>query len=108
MSQISQRDAQSMERRLDTAAENRRHTTTVVSEVFAGFVSQFASGWLQTKNPKLAGFGPGDRFNLDHVLAIGGLYLGRRRGRNSAFARGTGIAATGSFGREMGIKAASA
>lgn len=101
---ISQREAQSAVARLDGVQERQRQQKFMLSEVMAGFGAGALTGYLITKQPQLAAFGPGGVLHLDHIVALGGLWLGRKRTRTAAFARGAGIQALGQIGREIGAK----
>lgn len=103
---ISQKEAHQLERRVETAAERAQHRRFFLSECFGGIGGGFLRGYALTKNPGLAGFGPGERIHLDHVMAIAGLYLGRKRSKMGAVARGAGIGALAHIGSSYGEKAA--
>lgn len=103
---ISQREAQSLERRVETQTDRAQQKRFFLAECFGGIGGGFLRGYALTKNPNLAGFGPGDRIHIDHVMAIAGLYLGRKRTKMGAVARGAGIQALGHIGNSYGEKAA--
>ncbi len=103
---ISQKEAHQLERRVESQAERAQHRRFFLSECFGGIGAGFLRGYALTKNPSLAGFGPGDRIHIDHVMALAGLWLGRKRSKMGAVARGAGIAALGQIGNSYGEKAA--
>ena len=96
-----------LEGQVEAAQTKTREQKFLLSEVSGSAVAGFAVGYMETKNPSLAaGLGPGKKLKLDHVVALGGLYMGRRKGRTAAMARGAGLGATYSITRAAGIKAA--
>jgi hypothetical protein len=103
---ISQKEAHQLERRVDNANERATRKRFFISECFGGIGGGFIRGYALTKNPTLAGFGPGDRIHIDHVLAVAGLWLGRKQSKMGAIARGAGIQALGQIGNSYGEKAA--
>lgn len=104
---ISQREAQSNETALENIKAANKRKRYMLSEVLGAGVSGLAIGYLTTKNPSLAtGFGPGKRIQLDHVVALAGLVIGRKTTRIGAVGRGAGLGSLNAIGRTYGIKAA--
>lgn len=104
---ISQKEAHSLERTVENknAAEKRKRY--MLSEIIGAGAAGLAIGYLTTKNPSLAeGFGPGKRIQLDHVVALAGIVVGRKTTRMGAVARGAGLGSLNAIGRTYGIKAA--
>lgn len=101
---ISQREAQSLERRVENTAERSRQQKFLLTEVMAGFGAGWVRGYMLVKNPTLAGFGPGGKLHIDHVVALGGLFMGRKKSRMGAIGRGAGIMALGHIGSDLGMK----
>lgn len=106
MARYTQTEAAQMDTRLENKANAERRQRFFISEVMGGFAGGAFRGYMLVKNPTLAAFGPGERFHLDHVMALGGLYLGRKTSRNAAIARGVGIGALSHIGNGYGEKAA--
>lgn len=104
---ISQREAQQNETRLENITAANKRKRYMLSEIIGAGASGLAIGYLTTKNPSLAaGFGPGKRIQLDHVVALAGIVVGRKTTRIGAVARGAGLGSLNAIGRTYGIKAA--
>lgn len=110
MERISQTEAARNATQLENVREQKKAQTFLLSEVSGAGGAGFLVGYMSAKNPDLdAGIGPGKRLKLDHVVAIGGLYLGRKRTRSGALARGAGLGAVyklaEGYGRRAGTTA---
>ncbi len=102
----SQKEAQSLDRQISGYLERRKRQKFMLSEIMGGVGGGLAIGYLTTKNPGLNSFGPGGRFNIDQVVALAGLFLGRKATRVGAMSRGAGIGSANHIAREYGVKAA--
>lgn len=103
---ISQKEAHQLERRVDNQLEKQREGKSQLSELMGAAFGGFAVGYLVKKNPQLAGIGPGKKLHLRHVVAAAGIYLGRKKGRTGAMARGAGLGALFAIGEEYGARQA--
>lgn len=103
---ISQKEAHQLERTVENRNNRAKEQRFFLSECMGAIGGGFLAGYAVTKNPDLMAFGPGDRLNIHHVMAAAGLFLGRRRTRMGAIARGAGLSALGQLGTSYGEKAA--
>lgn len=103
--QISQKDARQTEATLDRVVDKAKQTKFLLSEVTGAGVAGFAVGYMCAANPSLDKGWLDGRVKLDHVVAVGGLVLGRKRTRTGALARGAGLGATYKLAEEQGRKA---
>jgi hypothetical protein len=104
---ISQKEAAALERTVENSKVQTARKRYMLSEIIGAGGAGLAIGYVLTKNPSMAaGFGPGKRIKLDHVVALAGLFLGRKTTRIGAIARGAGLGSVNQIGREYGIKAA--
>ena len=104
---MSSPTVQKLEGQVEAVQTAKREQKFFLSEVTGTAVAGFGVGYMETKNPELAkGIGPGKKLKLDHVVALGGLYMGRKKGKFAAMARGAGLGATYAITRGAGIKAA--
>lgn len=95
-----------LEDRIDNIQASKKEQKFLLSEVTGAAVVGFGVGYMSAKNPDLdAGIGPGKRIKLHHVVALGGLYMGRKRGKTAAMARGAGLGATYRLAEDAGRKA---
>lgn len=104
---IPQKQAQSNETALENIKESNKRKRYMLSEILGAAGAGLAVGYLTTKNPSLAeGFGPGKRIQLDHVVALAGVIVGRKTTRIGAVARGAGLGSINQIARGYGVKAA--
>lgn len=102
---ISQREAQSNANQLDNVRDRAKEQRFYLSQVMGAAGGGFMVGYLTTKNPSLnAMFG--GRVSLNMVVALGGLYVGRRKGKMAAAARGAGLGALYQIASAYGVNAA--
>lgn len=101
---ITQREATQAVNQLDNVRTREREQKFFLSEVMGAGGGGFLVGYLVTKNPSLQNL-MGGRVTIDHLAAGAGIYLGRRKGKMAAIARGAGLGAAYFLTREMGVKA---
>ena len=98
---ITQREAQSNATQLDNVKNREKEGRFLFSQVLGAGGGGFASGYLAAKNPTLNNlFGRGVK--LDHIIAGVGFYLGRKRGKYAAIARGASLGAIYHLTHAMG------
>jgi hypothetical protein len=103
---ISQTEAQQLQTRVQNVAASAREQRFLLSQVVGSAAAGYAVGHVSVSNPSMNSFGPGGKLNLRHVTAAAGLWLGRKRSRTGAIARGAGLGAIFSLAYEAGAKAA--
>lgn len=102
---ITQREAASAVHQLDNVRDRQKEQRFFLSELMGAAAGGFAVGYAVTKNPELTSMF-GGRVSISHVVALGGIYLGRRKGKMAAAARGAGLGALYSITHTMGASAA--
>lgn len=97
-----------LENRLENVNANKREQKGQLSELMGAAFGGFLTGYMVRKNPLLAGIGPGKKLHLRHIVAAGGIYMGRKKGKFGRIARGAGLGAVFAIAEGYGDKQAAA
>lgn len=91
-----------LEDRLDASNARQREGKGLLSEISGAGLGGALLGFLESKNPSVeSGFGPGERIKGLHVVAVGGLIMGKKKNKTGRMARAAGLGALFCLARDM-------